>query len=153
MKPCEQTPFGEVRQIGLLTGDLDAFIKSFRALYGLEPDRLALVPVNSTQENCERRVAYYNYPEIEIEVIEPLRSKREWHEFLERHGDSVHHLQFNVADFDGACNRILKNGCRMIERGFSIRVPEVRYIFFDTVDLLGYVTEIVNFKEIEMPGK
>ena len=37
----------------------------------------------------------------------------------------------------------------MIERGHSITVPEVEYVFFDTVDRLGYVTEIVNFKEIE----
>lgn len=69
--------------------------------------------------------------------------------FLDRHGDCLQHIQFNVEDLAAAIEQLEQQGVEMIERGHSITVPEVEYVFFDTVDRLGYVTEIVNFKEIE----
>ena len=144
-----ETSFSTVRQIGLVTGDLDQFIHNMRRLYRLEPDRTAFVPVDATKETCLRRLAFYEFQHIELEVVEPLRSHPAWHTFLEKHGDCLQHIQFNVDDLDAAIAQMESEKIEMIERGYSISVPKVEYVFFDTVEKLGYVTEIVNFKEIE----
>jgi len=148
MNALKATHFGVVRQLGLLTSDLDRFVASYRKLFGLEPDRLTTVPEGASAEQCKRRIAYYNFPEIELEVIEPVNSKRVWHEFLEKRGDCLHHIQHNVDDLAAACARMEQNGCVMIERGFSINVAEAEYVFYDTLAQVGYVTELVNFREI-----
>lgn len=149
MKKLGETPFGSIRQIGILTENLESFLEEYRRLYSLEPDKQSLVPVDAGEENCQRKLAFYQFPEVEVEVIEPVQSKREWHDFLQRHGGSIHHIQFNVDPLEEACKRLEEAGCQMIERGYSINVPEVQYVFFDTVKQLGYVTELVNFKEID----
>ena len=149
MNQAMETPFRAIRQIGLVTGDLDRFIQNMENLYHLRPDRTAFVPVGATKETCLRRLAFYEFEHIELEVVEPLRSHPAWHIFLDRHGDCLQHIQFNVEDLAAAIEHLEQQGVEMIERGHSITVPEVEYVFFDTVDRLGYVTEIVNFKEIE----
>ena len=145
----EKTPFGSVRQLGLLTGSLERFIENMRRTYGLEPDRTAVYPVGSSAEECVRKLAYYNFPEIELEIVEPVNATQEWHDFIAKRGDCLHHIQYNVDDLDSVMKTMEKNGVRLIERGHSISDPRVEFLFFDTIDSLGYVTEIVNFREFE----
>lgn len=149
MRKMTQTPFTAIRQIGLVTGDLDRFMQNMRDLYSLEADRTAFVPAEATRETCIRHLAYYDFPQVQLEVVQPIRSHPAWHAFLEKHGDCLQHMQFNVENLEEAVARMEARGVPMIERGYSIAVPEVEYVFFDTVRQLGYVTEIVNFKEIE----
>ena len=51
MNQAMETPFRAIRQIGLVTGDLDRFIQNMENLYHLRPDRTAFVPVGATKEN------------------------------------------------------------------------------------------------------
>lgn len=145
----EKSPFASVRQMGLLTGNLDRFMENMRNLYGLEPDRTAFYPKEAGPENCVRKLAYYNFPEIELEVIEPVNAEPVWLDFLAKHGDCLHHVQFNVDNLSETVKRMEANGIQLIERGFSITNPKVEFLFFDTLSTLGYVTEIVNFREFE----
>ena len=145
----DKTPFASVRQIGLLTGNLERFISNMRTLYGLEPDRVAVYPTGASPEECIRNLAYYNFPEVELEIVEPVNTSQEWHDFISKRGDCLHHIQYNVDDLAGTMKRMEDNGIRLIERGYSISNPKVEFLFFDTIDMLGYVTEIVNFKEFE----
>lgn len=146
---AEHTPISSVRQLGLVTSDVARFIDNMRILYGLEPDRTAFVPPEANDETCLRKLAFYNFPEVELEVVQPVHSLPAWHEFLEKHGDCLQHVQYNVDSLSEAIERMEKNGVEMIERGHSITNPAVEYCFFDTTAQLGFVTEIVNFREIE----
>lgn len=145
----EKSPFVSVRQMGLLTCNLDRFIENMRNLYGLEPDRTAFYPKESGPEDCVRKIAFYNFPEIELEVIEPVNAEPVWTDFLAKHGDCLQHVQFNVDNLSETIKRMEANGIQLIERGFSITNPKVEFLFFDTLSTLGYVTEIVNFREFE----
>lgn len=143
------SPFASVRQMGLLTSSLDRFMENMRVLYGLEPDRTAYYPKEAGPEDCVRKLAFYNFPEIELEVIEPVHAGPVWLDFLAKHGDCLQHVQFNVDNLAETVKRMEANGIPLIERGFSITNPKVEFLFFDTMSTLGYVTEIVNFKEFE----
>ena len=103
----------------------------------------------ATPEECIRNLAYYNFPEVELEIVEPVNTTQEWHDFILKHGDCLQHVQYNVDDLSGTIKRMEDNGIRLIERGYSISNPKVEFLFFDTLEMLGYVTEIVNFKEFE----
>ncbi len=145
----EKSPFASVRQMGLLTGNLDRFMENMRKLYGLEPDRTAFYPKEADPETCVRKLAFYNFPEIELEVVEPVNAEPVWLDFLAKHGDCLQHVQFNVDNLAEAVKRMEDNGIQLIERGFSLTNPKVEFLFFDTLCTLGYVTEIVNFREFE----
>ena len=93
MNQAMETPFRAIRQIGLVTGDLDRFIQNMENLYHLRPDRTAFVPVGATKETCLRRLAFYEFEHVELEVVEPLRSHPAWHIFLDRHGDCLQHIK------------------------------------------------------------
>lgn len=85
-----------------------------------------------------------------MEVIEAKIDHKVWSEFIQKHGKGLHHIQYNVCDFARAVEQMTEKGISLIERGHSITVPEVEFAFFDTVDQLGFVTEIVNFAEYGM---
>lgn len=149
MNSIENTPFSSIRQLGMVVRNLDDFINDMKSIYGLNPDRTAFYPKESDYETCQRRIAFYNFPEVEIEVVEPTRSMPYWHEFLEKHGNCLQHIQFNVTSLKDAISRMEAMGATILERGYSITDPRVEFVFFDTVDKLGYVTEVVNFKEFQ----
>lgn len=147
---CREDPqFTSVRQIGLLTANIEKFIANMKEIYGLAPDRTARYPAESGPEDCIRKLAFYNFPEVELEVVEPVNTSQAWLDFLKKHGDCLQHVQFNVKNLSAAIQQMEAHGIRLIERGFSITNPKVEFLFFDTLDTLGYVTEVVNFREFE----
>ena len=41
-------------------------------------------------------LAFFNFPGFQIELIQPNEAPSTWREFLDTHGEGIHHLAFNV---------------------------------------------------------
>ena len=142
--------FTKVRQIGIITDDLEKYVNDYEQIYGITKSRDAYYPPDSDMDSCLRQIAYFNNSNVEMEVIEAKIDHKVWSEFIKKHGKGLHHIQYNVCDFARAVEQMTEKGISLIERGHSITVPEVEFAFFDTVDQLGFVTEIVNVAEYGM---
>ena len=66
--------------------------------------------------NCQ--MAFFDVgPGMQLELIQPNGVKSTWQDFLDAHGEGVHHLAFQVKDTDGkllACKSI---GMPCVQRG------------------------------------
>lgn len=142
--------FTKVRQIGIITDNLEEYVNDYERIYGITRSREAFYPPESDKDTCIRQIVYFNNSNMEMEVIASGVNHKIWSEFIKKHGKGLHHIQYNVCDFAGAVEHMADRGISLIERGHSITVPEVEFAFFDTVDQLGFVTEIVNFAEYGM---
>jgi methylmalonyl-CoA/ethylmalonyl-CoA epimerase len=61
------------------------------------------------------RVAMLGVGESKIELLEPLSSDSPVAKFLEKNGQGVHHVAYEVEDISAAIAKLSSEGCRMID--------------------------------------
>jgi hypothetical protein len=65
----------------------------------------------------DQKLGWHRHGTITWEWIEPLRGPTVYQEFLDRHGEGVHHLALDVADMDAAIAAWDKLGARVVQSG------------------------------------
>ena len=83
--------------------------------------------------------------ETQVELIEPIRGESLYTEFLESRGPGLHHLAFDVPDFDATLDALGETGLELIAAG-SIG-PGNRFAYFDCESAQASVIEILGFDE------
>lgn len=61
------------------------------------------------------RVAMLAVGESKIELLEPTSADSPVARFLEKNGQGIHHIAYEVADIEAAIARLLADGARMID--------------------------------------
>jgi catechol 2,3-dioxygenase-like lactoylglutathione lyase family enzyme len=83
--------------------------------------------------------------DTQIELIEPIRGESPYTEFLESRGPGLHHLAFDVPDFDATINALGETGLELIVKG-SVG-PGSRFAYFDCESAQASVIEILGYDE------
>lgn len=161
MNSVHQTIFSGVNHICVVTRDIDRAVRAWADRYGVGPwslytkdeSNMAAV-VDGVATAFAMRVALCRVsPTFRLELIEPLDDRSPYAASLGEHGgvDHVHHVRFEVDDYDDAAERLDGLGLsRMLDAEFA-GAPgvESRFVgtYYDTRDDLGLVVEIGH-----MPG-
>jgi catechol 2,3-dioxygenase-like lactoylglutathione lyase family enzyme len=107
-----ETPFSSNRiaQVAFVVRSLDEAIPRWSAQLGSEPN--AVVETAPGLENgqvyrgepsdARCRLAFFEAPNIQIELIEPDGQPSAWQEVLDRNGEGLHHVAWWVEDIDEA---------------------------------------------------
>jgi methylmalonyl-CoA/ethylmalonyl-CoA epimerase len=93
--------------------------------------------------NFKFRIAFTQIGPIELEIIQPLEGKNIYQDFLESHGEGLHHLLFDVEDIDQLKKGLEPLGINMIQSGTGIR-PGTTWAYWDTASLVGFIIEVRN---------
>lgn len=151
-RPTEPAPAGlpgRLDQIGVVVRDLDQAAAGMRRTFGLEP--------SFRQENVYRGTEYrgrqidatvgvmlYDLGGIELEFLAPRTTGNVWADHLDSKGEGLHHIRFAVDDHDAIRRDMRDRGVEVYQAGDSVRGGGVRYAYYDTVPLLGFLTETLN---------
>lgn len=144
-------------QVGLVVRDLDKAMEKYRKLLGMEPTRIIekspTAPGKKYYKGKEsdfyQRVALYYFGDMEFEILQPFGEASALSDFLDEHGEGIHHIAFDTDDFKGT-EALLENcGAHKIQTGPTSRHPALEWGFFDTGDQLGTMIELVNFAEVD----
>jgi methylmalonyl-CoA/ethylmalonyl-CoA epimerase len=79
-----------------------------------------------------------------IELLEPLEGYGTYREFLEKHGEGIHHLgHIIVPDLDSVLEKMAKAGFPTVETGEPLGSPKGghKWGYVDTTSALGYILE------------
>lgn len=138
----------------VVTGDLDRTIRTWADRYGVAPWSIWTKDASNMSAVVEgrptefaMRVALASLPSgVRIELIQPLDERSPYAESLAGHGgaDHVHHLRFDVENYDAAAGRLRNDlGLRtMLHARFAGAEGEFAGTYFDTSSDLGFVLEI-----------
>ncbi|MFC1825323.1 VOC family protein [Thermodesulfobacteriota bacterium] len=145
----EKKIFKRMLQVGLVVKDLDATIKNYEA-YGIGPWEVHTLDAKSIRDmtvHGERRdfamrVAFAKIGEVEWELIQPLDDQSVYSEFLEKHGDGLHHVAMDVEDFDETLSFCQGRGAGVIQGGKAGK--DFGFAYLDTAKDLACITEIYN---------
>ena len=94
-------------QVGIIVRDIETTKQKYAAFLGVDvPPTVdgGRFEVTGTvvegwpapDANC--LMAFFDLPNIQLELIQPNGAKSTWQDFLDKHGEGVHHLAFQVKD-------------------------------------------------------
>lgn len=98
----------KVDHIGLAVSNLDEVVKMFATLFGLEADVI--------DDNPQLKAAFVQIGDIIVEPIQPIDKEQSIAQFIERHGNSIHHICFEVDDVDKELEALAAKGVELIDK-------------------------------------
>jgi methylmalonyl-CoA/ethylmalonyl-CoA epimerase len=141
----------KVIQVGMVVRDIEASSKRWSELLGVP-----LPPIRTTRPGHEVKVVYRGKPsdgraklafinlgQVVLELIEPVGEGTSWKEYLDKKGEGVQHLGFQIADPERASQAMVQAGMPVLHQG-RYDSDNGTYIYIDSQDSLGVVLELLH---------
>ncbi len=142
----------ELFQVGIVVRDLDESMKRYKDILGVESWQV--FEINSSVVHLTYRgepsqhsfkAAFTMLGSLMVELLQPLDGNGTYREFLNTHGEGMHHLgHARVDNLDNAVEALEKAGFPCIETGATLGDPAAGYhkwAYVDTTAALGYILE------------
>ena len=99
----------KINHIGIAVKNIETSTPFYRDALGME--------FEGTEEVAEQkvRVAFFAVGESRIELLEPTADDSPVAKFLEKTGEGIHHLAYEVADLSAELARLKDEGVRLID--------------------------------------
>lgn len=141
-------------QIGIVVNDVNKPIEGMKKVFDLEPDfvkdmNYPSVTYRGRKVDVIARVASFNYFGVQLEFMQPIGDDDSiWQDHLNEHSSSaLHHIRFNDVEDSKDINEYMKSrGIGVYQEGESVATPGGKFIYYDTADQLGFITEVVSAK-------
>lgn len=85
--------------------------------------------------------------DVQIELIEPVRGRSIYQEFLEAGQTGLHHVAFLVPDFAATTARLAAQGLACVTDGVLAGAMRVEFAYFDAGPQAGSIIEILGFDQ------
>ena len=144
--------FTKLLQVGFVVKDAEAIAKNYAEKYGIGPwdyygpGMLSDITMYGKPADFDIKVACGFIGDVEIELIEPIDDKSMYAEFLQNHGEGLHHLAFETANGHAeTLNFFAENGIEMLMDAKFGGEEEVTYMSSEKD--LACITEFYNRPE------
>lgn len=126
-----------IDHVGVAVKDIDAALEFFHEVFGAPPSEV------STLADQGVRATLIEVGQTRLELLEPISGSSPVGRFIERRGEGLHHLAFNVSGLRGKL-KILENlGLDLVDRepreGLSGNIA-----FIHPRSVFGILTELVE---------
>jgi methylmalonyl-CoA/ethylmalonyl-CoA epimerase len=100
---------GKINHIGIAVKNLETSMTLYRDVLGMS--------FEGTEEVTDQRVrvAFFSVGESRIELLEPTTPDSPVARFLEKNGEGVHHVAYQVDDIAAALDVLRRTGVRLID--------------------------------------
>ncbi|NLX11092.1 MAG: VOC family protein [Chloroflexi bacterium] len=151
------TPFGEhlVCQVGLIVENIERTAQKYCDIFGVEMPPIQVTPTYDVTQTTYRgepcdataRLAFFDFGQVQIELIEPDMQPSVWRDYLNEHGESVHHIAFIVKDTGAAVAYLAGHGIDVLQQGLYGDRSGM-YTYLDSAPALGVMLELLeNFPQ------
>lgn len=104
-----------VDQIGIVVRDIDKVVESWSELFGIGPwTYMELGGTDEKGRSGKARLAFAYLGPVQIELIQCIEGRIFHSDFLEEHGEGLHHLGFYVDDVDAEAANLVEQGCKVL---------------------------------------
>lgn len=139
-----------VVQIGIIVKDIEKAVDEFSKIFNTEKPQIIETDIYEKSHTEYRgkptmaraKLAFFrNFKNVEIEFIEPDDNPSTWREFLEKHGEGIHHLGFVVKGSDNIIERFKAFGIEVVQKG---DYTGGRYTYLDSFEKLKFIIELLE---------
>jgi methylmalonyl-CoA/ethylmalonyl-CoA epimerase len=128
--------YRKLAHIGIATNDLQQSSKVFLKLFGVRGGH--------TEEITDQHVKAVSFRigDASLELLEPTSRDSPIARFIEKRGEGVHHLSFEVDDIDMEIERLKQEGFQMIDQTPRVGTDGYRIAFIHPKSTAGVLVEI-----------
>ena len=126
-----------IDHVGVAVLDIQAALELFQRVFGAPPSQV--------QELADQgvRATLIQVGQTRLELLEPLGEETPVGRFIQRRGEGLHHLAFNVSDLSGKLKILEQEGLHLVDRepreGLSGNIA-----FVHPRSVFGILTELVE---------
>src|SRR5262245_7563493 len=139
-----------VFQAAFVTNDIAKTAKWFAGFFGMEVPPISITSPQSEAETeylgaeseARCKLAFFQFGNLTVELIEPDERPSCWREILDRRGPGFHHLAFKVAGMKEKLAAFAADGYPLLQRG---EFTGGRYAYIDTEKAMGGLVELLEF--------
>jgi methylmalonyl-CoA/ethylmalonyl-CoA epimerase len=143
---------GVVAKVGVVVRDAERASRSFAKLSGMK--EAGIVP-GGERYNADCRTIYdgrpseaaewlsacYDLGSIKLEFLQPVKGPSTWMEYLDRHGEGIHHIAWNIKGTDEVVEFFKEENIDVVQK-IIFKGGECNY--FRSEDKLGFIMEVVE---------
>ncbi len=128
----------KVEHIALAVADLDEAVDFYTRVWGLELEHREVVEDQGVEE------AMLRLGESFIQLLAPLSADSTVAKFIEKRGEGLHHIAYQVDDIEEALKSLKKAGVQLIDQSFRIGSRETKVAFVHPKGNRGVLVELVQ---------
>ena len=138
-----------ITQVGIIVRDIEARAQAWSDILGLPmPDiqvtdtvDLAHTEYHGAPSPARAKLAFFHLGQVDVELIEPIGEPSTWNDQLQQHGDSLHHIAFQIKGMQDKLTYLDSKGMRLLQRG---DYTGGRYAYVDGQAQLGTILELLE---------
>ncbi len=127
-----------IEHIGIAVKNLNSAISLFETAFGLN-----CYAIEEVKEQMVK-TAFFKVGETKIELLEATSSDSPIAKFIEKKGEGIHHLAFNVDDVQTSLNFAEENGLRLIDKAPRSGAENLDIGFLHPKSTLGILIELCS---------
>ena len=139
----------EITHIGLIVRDIEKSAAEYGKRFGIKVPGIGETdPVEKTgalyrgkPTEARARLCHIPMGHIQTELIQPLGGPSVWKDFLDQHGDGIHHVAIVVKDSRAEAASMAALGFVILQEG---DFGTGRYVYLDTYKSLGLCVELIE---------
>lgn len=147
VKPILQN--NTVTQVAIVVKDINKASAAWARLLGTEIPEASVAEgwherpplFKGKPTDAKAKLAFFRMDNLQVELIEPMGPGSTWQEYLDTHGEGIHHIAFGVKGIDAMEEIFLKNGNPTVMRGGW---DGGAYSYIDATNDLGCVLELLE---------
>lgn len=142
-----------IDQVAVVVRDLDASMKRYVEEFGIgpwnvytfSPDWIQGMTFRGQEQGYVMKLALAQVGSMMYELIEPVQGPNTYEEFLNEHGEGLHHLGYFVEDIDAAIQEMEQAGYKVLQSGRNFGTNnDGGYAYFETEGALGHIIEAIE---------
>jgi catechol 2,3-dioxygenase-like lactoylglutathione lyase family enzyme len=138
-----------VTQVAIIVRDIEAKARAWAHVLGLpvpavivtDPVEVAKTEYQGRPSPARAKLAFFQLGQVSLELIEPIGGPSTWQEHLDAHGESLHHIAFQIQGMQNKLAYLDTNGIPLVQRG---EYTGGRYAYADGAKALGAVIELLE---------
>ncbi|MFC1984288.1 VOC family protein [Chloroflexota bacterium] len=143
----EKITLGEMKHVGVVVRDIEKVKQFYSGLFALGEWRIADLDapkalLHGQISPAKIRFAFAQQGQVSIELIQVLKGRTAHTEFLETHGDGVHHLAYYVSDLDSELAKAKRSGIDVVQ--LVRREPSGGWAYLDCSKPGGLLFELIQ---------
>ena len=145
------SPLGthHVVQIGIIVRDLEESTKAWSQLLGVpapqimitDPVEISRAKYGGQLTSALAKLAFIPLGQVTLELIEPIGEPSTWNDQLVQHGQSLHHVAFEIKGMADKLAVLKDHGLSLIQHG---EYPGGRYSYLDGQEKYGAILELLE---------
>jgi methylmalonyl-CoA/ethylmalonyl-CoA epimerase len=141
LRERKESMLNRIYHLGYAVENIEAASRFYRENFGVQPGEPEMVVEQGIV------AVMFRVGESMVELVQPTHPDSPVGRFLERHGEGVHHVAYEVDDLEAALRELRKNGVEIIDEEPRIGAGGTRMAFVHPKSAFGVLTELVELPD------